>query len=111
MIVEFKYGKTATTGFDQIINKKYNERLDQYKDKLLLISINYDQSTKSNSNNFKHHTCKIMPYNQWIKKNIYKQTKQTKKKKKGKGKGKKKEVRQSIIINNEKLSMIIIFYL
>jgi len=64
MIVELKYNKTTDTGIEQIKNRNYIDRLQHYKDNLLLVSINYDNEAKSYSKNFKHHTCKIEKYNE-----------------------------------------------
>jgi len=46
MIVELKYNKTTNTGINQIKKMNYPERLELYKDNLLLVSINYDRYQK-----------------------------------------------------------------
>jgi len=56
IIIEIKYNKSTEKGINQIIERKYNDRLCQYK-KILIVSINYNKNPKSK--NFKHHECKI----------------------------------------------------
>ena len=52
MIVELKWDYSAAGAIDQIKQKKYLRTLRDFKGKLLLIGINYDQKTK-------RHTCII----------------------------------------------------
>jgi len=59
MVVELKYKKKVNTAIDQIKAMDYPDRLEGYKDNILLVCINYDNELKSNNKNYKHHTCKI----------------------------------------------------
>ena len=55
MVVELKYNKSADTAIKQIKEKRYQGALSGYKDKILLVGINYDAEGKDK----KHHTCVI----------------------------------------------------
>lgn len=55
MIVELKYNKSADTAIRQIKENRYQGALSGYKDKILLVGINYDAEGKEK----KHHTCVI----------------------------------------------------
>jgi hypothetical protein len=46
MIVELKWNKSAQGAIDQIKEKNYPSKLQEYKDNLLLVGINYDDITK-----------------------------------------------------------------
>ncbi len=52
IILELKYNHDADSAIDQILRKQYPAKVAQYKDKLLLVGINYDKETKT-------HTCMI----------------------------------------------------
>jgi hypothetical protein len=53
MIVELKWNKTVQGAIEQIIKEKnYPSILQEYKDNLLLVGINYDEKTKK-------HQCRI----------------------------------------------------
>lgn len=54
MVVEFKYNKSADTAIKQIKEKRYQGALAGYRDKILLVGINYDAD-----GNDKKHTCVI----------------------------------------------------
>jgi hypothetical protein len=55
MIVELKYDKTAEGAIRQIKDKKYVDSLKDYRGKILLVGINYDEKSKK-------HTCVIEEY-------------------------------------------------
>lgn len=55
MILELKYNKSAKAAIDQIKERQYPEGLQEYKDNLLLVGVNYDKDTKQ-------HTCLIEKY-------------------------------------------------
>lgn len=55
MIIELKYDKDIETGITQIKNKNYPEALENYRDNLLLVSVNYDKKNKK-------HECSIEKY-------------------------------------------------
>ena len=55
MVVELKYNKSADTAIKQIKEKRYQGALSEYKDKILLVGINYAAEGKDK----KHHTCVI----------------------------------------------------
>ena len=59
MIVELKYDKNIKTAIDQIHKRNYPDRLEHYKNNLLLIAINYDKDLDSTDPNYKHHSCTI----------------------------------------------------
>lgn len=52
IIIELKYDKSAETAIRQIKEKRYAGVLNDYKDKILLVGINYDKDTKK-------HECQI----------------------------------------------------
>ena len=57
LLIELKYDKSLETAADQIRNNNYPQKLEHYKDNLLIICINYDKDV--NSNEYKHHSCSI----------------------------------------------------
>ena len=59
LLIELKYDKTLHTAADQIRNKNYPQKLEHYKDNILLISINYDKDADSTSATYKHHSCSM----------------------------------------------------
>lgn len=52
ILVELKWNRTAEGAIAQIRNKEYTKALENFKDNLLLVGINYDKETRE-------HTCKI----------------------------------------------------
>ena len=58
MVVELKYNQSADTAIKQIKEKRYQGALSGYRDKILLVGINYDTEGKDK----KHHTCVIEEY-------------------------------------------------
>ena len=46
MIVELKCGSTVQGAIAQIKEKKYTEKLEEYKGNMLLVGIEYDKETK-----------------------------------------------------------------
>ena len=54
-VVELKYNQSADTAINQIKEKRYQGALSGYRDKILLVGVNYDAV----GNNKKHHTCVI----------------------------------------------------
>ena len=59
MVVELKYNKDAEGAIAQIRNRNYPERLEHYKDNILLVGINYDKDVPNTDPQFKHHSCVI----------------------------------------------------
>ena len=59
LLVELKYNKNVETALSQIKRQRYDERLEHYKGKLLLIAIDYDKEKKNSNAEFKHHKCRI----------------------------------------------------
>lgn len=55
MVVELKYNQSADTAIRQIKEKRYQGALADYRDRILLVGINYDAEGKDK----KHHTCVI----------------------------------------------------
>ncbi len=52
MVVELKWNKSAEGAIAQMKRKRYAEALKDYREKILLVGINYDKETKE-------HTCRI----------------------------------------------------
>ena len=52
VVVELKWNKTEHAAIDQIKNRDYPNALKRFTDNILLVGINYDETTKK-------HTCKI----------------------------------------------------
>ena len=52
VIIELKRKSSTQSAINQILEKKYSERLGGYKGRLLFVGINYDEK--------KHHTCEIV---------------------------------------------------
>ena len=59
LLIELKYAKNADTALNQIRRQQYPQRLEHYKDNLLLIAITYDRDAESTSPDFKRHHCRI----------------------------------------------------
>ena len=59
LLIELKYDKSLETAADQIRNKNYPQKLEHYKDNLLLISIHYEKNAGSKDIAYKHHSCRI----------------------------------------------------
>ena len=59
LLIELKYDKTLETAADQIRNKNYPQKLEHYKDNLLVVCINYDKDVSSTDVLYKHHSCSI----------------------------------------------------
>lgn len=55
LIIELKWNKSAQGAINQIKEKQYTGILDEYKDNLLLVGINYDKDRK-------RHECIIEKY-------------------------------------------------
>ena len=55
MVVELKYNQSADTAIKQIKEKRYQGALSDYRDRILLVGINYEAEGKDK----KHHTCVI----------------------------------------------------
>ena len=55
MVVELKYNQSVDTAIKQIKEKRYHGALADYRDRILLVVINYDAEGKDK----KHHTCVI----------------------------------------------------
>ncbi len=52
MVIELKHNKTADSALTQIRDKKYFDSLDVFTGEVLLVGVNYDETTKE-------HTCRI----------------------------------------------------
>ena len=59
LVIELKYNKNAEGAIFQIKNRNYPERLEHYKDNILLVGINYDKDVPNTDPEFKHHSCVI----------------------------------------------------
>ena len=59
LLIELKYDKSLETAADQIRDKNYPQKLEHYKDNILLVSINYDKDVSSKDMFYKHHSCSI----------------------------------------------------
>ena len=59
LLIELKYDKTIKTAADQIRDKNYPQKLEHYRDNILLVSINYDKDVSSKDVLYKHHSCNI----------------------------------------------------
>ena len=59
LLIELKYDKSLETAADQIRKRNYPQKLEHYRDNLLLISINYEKDADSRDVLYKHHSCKI----------------------------------------------------
>ena len=59
LLIELKYDKTLETAADQIRSGNYPQKLEHYKDNLLLVSINYEKDVSSADIAYKHHSCSI----------------------------------------------------
>ena len=59
LVVELKHNKDANGAVEQIRNRDYPERLEHYKDNILLIGINYEKDLPNTDPKFKHHSCVI----------------------------------------------------
>ena len=59
LLIELKYDKSLETAADQIRNKNYPQKLEHYRDNILLVSINYDKDISSKDVLYKHHSCSI----------------------------------------------------
>ncbi len=55
IVVELKYNTAVNTAIDQILDKNYPAKIQEYTDNLLLVGISYDRAGKQ-------HTCKITPF-------------------------------------------------
>ena len=59
LLIELKYEKNADTALEQIRRQHYPDRLNHYKGKLLLVSINYRKDARNTDPDFKRHECRI----------------------------------------------------
>lgn len=55
ILIELKYDKSADTAIKQIKEKRYAGKLSGYADKIMLVGVNYDKTTKK-------HECVIEEY-------------------------------------------------
>lgn len=58
IIVELKWDRTAETAIHQIKSKKYIESLKDYRGKVVIVGISYENNAAA-ENNYKKHHCKI----------------------------------------------------
>ena len=58
MVVELKYNQSADSAIRQIRERRYYGALSGYRDRILLVGVNYDASGEDN----KKHTCVIEEY-------------------------------------------------
>ena len=59
LLIELKYDKSVKTAADQIRSRNYPQKLEHYKDNILLVSVNYDKEVNSTDSFYKHHSCGI----------------------------------------------------
>ncbi|MCM1497370.1 MAG: ATP-binding protein [Clostridium sp.] len=59
LLIELKYAQSVGTAADQIRSRNYPQKLEHYKDNMLLVSINYDKNVNSTDSSYKHHSCGI----------------------------------------------------
>ena len=59
LLIELKYNKTAETAADQIRARNYPQKLEHYRDNLLLVGINYDRDASNENVEFKRRSCRI----------------------------------------------------
>ncbi|MCM1180987.1 MAG: ATP-binding protein [Clostridium sp.] len=59
LLIELKYDQSVGTAADQIRSRNYPQKLEHYKDNMLLVSINYDKGVNSTDSSYKHHSCRI----------------------------------------------------
>ena len=59
LLIELKYDKSLETAIDQIRSRNYPQKLEHYRDNLLLVSINYEKDVGSADIAYKHHSCSI----------------------------------------------------
>ena len=59
LVIELKYNKDADGAVEQIKRKDYPDRLEHYKENILLVGINYDKDVPNTDPNYKHHSCII----------------------------------------------------
>ena len=59
LLIELKYNRSVATAADQIRNKEYIQKLEHYKGNILVIGVNYDKEADTESDDYKHHTCRI----------------------------------------------------
>lgn len=63
LVLELKYEENVGSAINQIKNRHYTKRLENYEGDIYLVGINYNKEANSKSKNYKHHTCKIEVYN------------------------------------------------
>ena len=56
ILIELKWDQSAVGALEQIKERKYTEKLEEYSGNLLLVGINYDRKTKN-------HVCVIEKFN------------------------------------------------
>ena len=59
LLIELKYNQSVMTAADQIRNRNYPQKLEHYRDHILLVGINYNKEAAAGSGEFKHHSCRI----------------------------------------------------
>ncbi|MBR1622891.1 MAG: PD-(D/E)XK nuclease domain-containing protein, partial [Pseudobutyrivibrio sp.] len=60
ILIELKWNKNADSAMNQIIDKKYPDALKKYEGNIILVGINYDKEVRADSEEYKHHSCRIM---------------------------------------------------
>lgn len=63
LLVELKVNKTIKTAFDQIRDRNYPQKLEHYKENMLLVGFNYDKDVNAGDDEYKHHSCRIEKLN------------------------------------------------
>ncbi len=59
LLIELKYNRDAETALDQIKRRNYPQILEDYKNNIILVGINYDAELKNDEMQYKHHSCII----------------------------------------------------
>ena len=59
LVIELKWNKTAESGIEQILKKKYPSVLENYGSPILLVGITYDKNVEAGK---RKHNCKILEY-------------------------------------------------
>lgn len=59
LLIKLKCDKDVDTTIEQLMTKKYYEKIKQYKDNMMFIEINYSQDVNNENGNYRYHSCKI----------------------------------------------------
>lgn len=59
LLIELKYNKSVSTAADQVRSRNYLQKLEHYRENILVVSISYNKESVCTDENYKHHICKI----------------------------------------------------